>query len=217
MSESSAELIKKKYVLMAAPLVRNLEKRQFEAHYCATKEEALAKALELIPHGSVVTWGGVMSAGDIRLKDALMNGDCHVMDRDGAPTPEAKQEIMIKAFSADVFITSFNAVSEDGVLINIDGNGNRVAAICCGPKSVVAIVGMNKVCRTVDDALERARNVAAPLNCLRFGKTDTPCTKSGLCGNCTEPGCICSEICFFRMCHVPKRIKIILVGEDLGY
>lgn len=197
-------------------VVKALESRNMEAYYVKTKEEALAKALELIPEGSSISWGGTMSAQDIGLTDALHKGKYNVYDREQVETREEKEQIAHQALNCDFFIGSTNALSEDGVLVNVDGNANRVAAFAYGPKNVLLIVGMNKVVKTEADAMSRARNEAAPINAQRFG-VDTPCVKNGSCFNCKSPQCICCQILITRFSKVPKRTKIILIDENLGF
>lgn len=201
---------------LGARVVKALESRNMEAYYVKTKEEALAKALELIPEGSSVSWGGTMSAGEIGLLDAVRAGNYVVLDRDVKETREEQQEVMHQALNCDVFLGSTNAVTEDGILVNIDGNANRVAAYAYGPKTVLLIVGMNKVVKTEADAMSRAKNEAAPINAQRFG-IQTPCVKSGTCADCKSPECICCQILITRFSKVPKRTKVILVDENLGF
>jgi len=197
-------------------LVKNLRSRHFDAYYCKNKELALAKALEIIPNGGSVGWGGAMSAAEIGLQDAVRSGNYTALDRDKANSPEERFKIEIDSLSADVFVTGANAMSLDGQMVNIDGNGNRVAAIVYGPKIVLVIVGMNKVCDTLGDAVTRARTVAAPINMQRFMK-DTPCAVTGKCGDCKSEGCICNQILITRNCRPNGRIKFIVVGENLGF
>ena len=197
-------------------VVKALESRNMEAYYVKTKEAALAKALELIPEGSSISWGGTMSAQEIGLTDALHKGNYDVYDREQIETREEKEKIAHQALNCDFFIGSTNALSEDGVLVNVDGNANRVAAFAYGPKNVLLIVGMNKVVKTEADAMSRARNEAAPINAQRFG-VNTPCVKNGSCFNCKSPQCICCQILITRFSKVPKRTKIILVDENLGF
>lgn len=197
-------------------VVKALESRNMEAYYVKTKEEALEKALELIPEGSSISWGGTMSAQEIGLTDALHKGNYDLYDREQVETREEKEKIAHQALNCDFFIGSTNALSEDGVLVNVDGNANRVAAFAYGPKNVLLIVGMNKVVKTEADAMSRARNEAAPINAQRFG-VDTPCVKNGSCFNCKSPQCICCQILITRFSKVPKRTKIILVDENLGF
>ena len=207
---------RKKYFDKRGPiLVKNLESRHFEAYYCETKEKALEKALELIPKGATVGWGGAMSAQQIGLMDALNAGDYRAIDRDKCPTPEEKLQAAKDSLFADVFLTGANALSLDGQMVNIDGTGNRVAAIVYGPGTVLVIAGMNKVEDTLEAAIIRARTVAAPMNKQRF-PNQTPCEVTGACGDCKAEGCICNQILITRHCRPAGRIKFILVGEDLG-
>lgn len=202
--------------VLGARVVKALEARNMEAYYVKTKEEALEKALELIPEGSSVSWGGTMSAREIGLTKALHEGNYVVYDRDEKETREEKEEVAHQALNCDFFLGSVNALSEDGVMVNIDGNGNRVAAFVYGPQNVLLVVGMNKVVKTEADAMSRARNEAAPINAQRFG-IDTPCVKNGSCFDCKKPECICCQILITRYSRTAKRMKVILVDEDLGY
>ena len=205
------------YEKKGAQLVKNLQSRHFEAYYCATKDAALAKALELIPEGSSVGWGGTMSAAEIGLLDAIRNGNYKAIDRENCATAEEREQAQREAAFADVFLTSANGLSLDGQMVNIDGFGNRVAAIICGPKSVLVIVGMNKVTDTVEEAVKRARTVAAPMNKQRFNIDDTPCSVTGYCHDCKSEGCICNHIVITRHSRPAGRIKFIIVGEELGF
>lgn len=195
---------------------KNLQKRGFEAWYCEKKEDALAQALQLIPEGSSVSWGGCQSVAEIGLLDAVRSGNYQVIDRDTAKTPEERKALMKQGLLCDVFLTGTNAITEDGELVNIDGNGNRVAAMTFGPDSVIVIAGMNKLEKTVMDAANRARTVAAPINAQRFN-LQTPCQADGMCHDCNVPDCICSYIVRTRRCKPAGRIKVILVGETLGF
>lgn len=197
-------------------LVNHLKSRHFDAWYCATKEEALAKALELIPEGSTVGWGGAASAQQIGLTDALNRGNYHTIDRDRLATREEKEQAAKDCLFADYFLTGANALSMDGEMVNIDGNGNRVAAIIYGPKNVLVITGMNKVMDDLDAAVHRARTVAAPINKQRFDSS-TPCGVTGVCADCKSESCICNHIVVTRHCRPVGRIKFILVGENLGF
>lgn len=196
-------------------LVKNLQNRHFDAWYCDTKEDALAKVLELIPEGAKIGWGGVLSAQQIGLFDALRAGNYDLLDRDLCETAQEREQMMKDALFADVFLTGANGLSLDGQMVNIDGTGNRVGAIIYGPKKVIVIAGMNKVCDTLEEAVKRAREVAAPLNMMRFMK-DTPCAATGKCGDCKAEGCICNQIVITRHCRPVGRIQFVLVGEQLG-
>ena len=196
-------------------LVKNLRNRHFDAWYCDTKEEALQKVLELIPEGAKIGWGGVLSAQQIGLFDALRAGNYDLLDRDLCQTAEEREQMMKDALFSDVFLTGANGLTLDGQMVNIDGTGNRVGAIIYGPKKVIVIAGMNKVCDTLEEAVKRAREVAAPLNMMRFMK-DTPCAATGKCGDCKAEGCICNQIVITRHCRPVGRIQFVLVGEHLG-
>ena len=200
----------------AGKVIKNLARRNIEAFYCPTSREAVDKLLEMIPQGSSVTWGGSMSIRDIGIPAALADaGKYEVYDRDKAPDRAAATEIYLKAFSCDYYLSSANAITEDGVIVNIDGTGNRVAAITFGPRNVIFVIGMNKLTQNVDAALARARSLAAPVNTARFD-IQTPCKLDGVCHNCLSDDCICNYIHYLR--HSPKgKHKVILVGESLGY
>ena len=206
----------KRNQMLGAKIVKELTARNMEAYYTDSKEEALKKALELIPEGSSISWGGSMSVNEIGLKEAVCQGNYHVYNRDIAPTPEDKRKIELAAYDCDYFLTSANAITEDGIMINIDGHSYRVSSIAAGPRNVLMIIGMNKVTRDVDSAMSRARNEAAPINAQRFNLS-TPCCKTGACFDCKTPDTICCQILITRYSKTPQRIKVILVNEDLGF
>ena len=201
---------------LAARMIKQLQRRHMEAFYCPTATEAVEKVSSLIADGSSVTWGGSMTIRDMGIPDALrQRGTLNVLDRDLVETPEEKAEMYLRAFSADVYLSSANAISEDGVIVNIDGNGNRVAAITWGPKQVIFIIGVNKIAQTVEAALTRARSTASPINAARF-EIQTPCQVDGVCHNCNSADSICNYVHFLRNSPRGKH-KVILVGEDWGY
>lgn len=208
-------MIKKRYDKTGPVVAEAMKKRGFDAYYVSTAEEARAKALELIPEGSTVSWGGSVTIDQIGLKQAVIEGGYEVINRDEAKTPEERTEFMRKGLTCDVFLMSANAVSEDGQMVNIDGNGNRVAALCFGPKEVIVIAGMNKVAGSLEEAYVRARRFAAPVNAQRFD-FETPCSKTGMCADCLSLQCICSQMVVTRRTS-SGRIKVILVGDDLGF
>jgi L-lactate utilization protein LutB len=207
------ENIAKRNALLAQKVIRGLESRNMAGHWAASKEEALAVALSLIPEGSSVTMGGCMSAREIGLVDALKAGNYNFIDRDAYAD---KRAAMLAAYDADVFLASANAITEDGVIVNVDGNSNRVSAIAQGPRKVVFVVGMNKVRPDVDSALDRARHVAAPINAQRFGLS-TPCSKTGACADCKSPDTICCQILITRFSRHAGRIHVVLVNDALGF
>jgi hypothetical protein len=198
-------------------LVKALKSRYFEAAYLDDIPAAAEKVFSLIPKDHVVSWGGSMTAGAMDICAEADNRGYKVINRDAAKTPEEKIELMRQALLCDTFIMGTNALSEDGQLVNIDGNGNRVAALCYGPRQVIVVMGINKVVKTLDDAIARARNQAAPLNAQRFPSIKTPCNSSGICANCKIPDSICSHIVITRLCKPAGRIKVILIGQELGF
>lgn len=199
-------------------IIKNLKKRNMEGIYCATKEDALHQALSYITEGSVVSWGGSESVKEIGLMDAIMSGSYTIIDRSLAKSYDEQREVFSKAVLADYYLMGTNAITLDGELINIDGTGNRVAALSYGPKHIIMIVGMNKVVCNVQEGIHRTRNIASPANTIRLG-LETPCSKTGRCGDCYGDNSICSQIVVTRRqsAIMKDRIKVILVGEDVGY
>lgn len=198
---------------LGAQLIKNLAKRNMTGYYAHSAKEALDIALTLIPEAASVTMGGCQSAIDIGLVDALKIGNYHYIDREAAAD---KRAAMLQAYDADVFLASCNAITKDGILVNIDGNSNRVSALAYGPKKVVMIVGMQKVTSDVDSAVKRARNEAAPINATRLGCA-TPCTKTGSCMDCLTPDTICCQFLLTRYSRHTDRIHVILVDENIGF
>lgn len=201
---------------LANTIIKNMHKKNLEGYYCATSAEAVEKALSLMPEGSSITWGGSMSVIECGLMDAIHQKNYELIDRDEAKTPEEARVMYAKQVMADYYLMSTNAITTDGELVNIDGRANRVACLCWGPQNVIVIAGMNKVANSIEDAVKRVRNFAAPPNTVRLNK-NTPCSQTGRCGDCYSPDCICSQIVITRRSSSPNRIKVILVGEELGY
>ncbi|MDR2526695.1 MAG: lactate utilization protein [Rickettsiales bacterium] len=192
-----------------------LEARNFSPYYVNTKEEARNLSLSLIPEKHVVSWGGSMSIDEIGLLDEVKK-KYKVIDRDVAKTIEERKQLMRQALLCDTYLCGSNAISESGEIVNVDGNGNRVSAMLYGPNSVIIVAGVNKIVKTLDDAISRARNIAAPTNAQRFD-IKTPCIKTGTCFNCNSDDCICCDIVIMRRCKEKNRIKVIIVGENLGF
>ena len=207
------ENITKRNELLAQKVMKGLESRNMTGYYAADKKEALEKALGLIPEGSTVTMGGGMSVHEIGLVKALKEGNYNFIDRDEM---KDKRAAMLAAYDADFFLMSANAMTEDGIIVNIDGNANRVSALAQGPRKVIVIAGMNKICDDVDGAMKRARNVAAPINAQRLGLS-TPCAKTGSCMNCKSPDTICCQFLITRFSRHAGRIHVILVNDTLGF
>lgn len=209
---------KKNYALLAETVMKNLEKRNMEACYCDTKEEALEKACSYLSEGCSVSWGGSATLHSIGLIDYLTanEGTYTLYNRFACKTAEEKREMYAKGTLSDVYFMSSNALTKDGILVNMDGSGNRVASLAYGPNMVVLVIGMNKVTSTVEDAVHRIEMQAAPINTVHLN-LDTPCTKTGTCIHCKSKSCICCNLAITRYNRVDGRIKVILVGEDLGY
>ncbi|MDR2708834.1 MAG: lactate utilization protein [Elusimicrobiota bacterium] len=203
---------------LSVSLIAALESRHFEAYYCPTKTDALNKALSLIAPKTSVCWGGSETIGEIGLIDELRKRDQNVLlDVDKPNSKEEREQVKRNGFFADNFLMSSNAITEDGQLVNVDGFGNRVASLIFGPKSVIVVAGMNKVCADLESAISRARHYAAPLNSTRLEIQGTPCMATGKCCDCKSPNCICAQIVITRFCKGDRRIKVILVGQSLGY
>ena len=207
------ENIRKRNELLAEKVMKGLESRNMTPYYAADKEAAKVLALSIMPEGSSISMGGAMSAYEIGLVDAIKAGNYSFIDRDAIAD---KRSALLAAYDADFFLSSANAITEDGVLVNIDGNANRVSCIAQGPKHVIFIIGMNKVCDDIDGAMKRARNVAAPINSQRFG-LQTPCCKTGSCMDCKSPDTICCQFLITRYSKHPGRIHVILVNDELGF
>ena len=204
------------YDKLGASVVKALESRHFESYYCPTAEAAKEKVLSLIPEGKSVGWGGSMTLDETGILPAIKIGNYEKIDRDNAKTPQERKELMLKALTADYFMMSANAISKDGVIYNLDGNGNRAAAMVYGPENVIVVAGLNKIAASQEDELLRTRNCAAPMNAQRFD-IKTPCKTTGECANCKCVDSICANFVITRLCRPAGRIKVILVGEDFGF
>ena len=212
-----SEVLKKTYEIQANTVIKALEKRNMKGYYCPDCTSAIKLAEELVPAGSTVSFGGSVSLSESGVMDMLKKrSDIHLIDRSKAKTPEETKQMYRDSFSSDVYFMSTNAITLDGELMNIDGNGNRVAALIYGPDKVVMIVGMNKLVSTVEDGINRVSDIAAPANGVRLNK-QTPCATTGFCHDCFSPECMCSHTVITRRCFTPDRIHVILVGETLGY
>ncbi len=206
----------KSYENAANTIIDNLKRRQMEGYYCATAEEAMDKILSLMPEGSSIGWGGSMTLGEIGFYDAIQGKGYDVIDRSLVKTPADQKAVNARLHVANFFFMSTNAITMDGQLVNIDGRGSRLAYLCYGPDNVIVVAGMNKVVADVDSGIKRIRTTAAPANTVRLNRK-TPCAVTGHCGNCLSPDCICAQTVITRFSPVPGRIKVILVGQELGY
>lgn len=204
------------YENQAATIIKKLNMRKMEGYYCKNVEEAKAKMLELIGNEKkTVGYGGSMTLDENGFKDSVTAAGHELIIRENYKTPEEEKELKSKLTNADFFLMSTNAITLDGELVTIDGRGNRVSYLIYGPDNVIVIAGMNKVVSTVEDGYRRIRNIATPPNCNRLD-CKTPCATTGKCGECFTDS-ICCEFVTTRMSRVPNRIKVILVGETLGY
>ena len=205
----------------------NLRKNNMETFIVKTREEAKALALSMIPEGAVCASGGSVTLGECGIIDAVKAGNYTYLDRNApALTAEEKEEMMLRAQTCDVYLSSSNAITEDGELYNVDGNSNRVSNLLFGPKTVIFVAGINKIVKDLDEAVVRVKTIAAPLNCKRLG-CDTYCAKTGKCislvqgGNmpkgCNSDGRICVNFTVMARQRKKDRVKVILVEESLGY
>lgn len=204
------------YRNQAESIIARLKQRKMDAYYCADVEEAKKKVVELLGEGrKSVAYGGSMTIDENGFKDAITAAGHELVVRENATTPEELKKVKADTVNADAFIMSTNAITLDGELINIDGRGNRVSFLIYGPESVIIVAGMNKVVSDVQSGIARARNMAAAPNTVRLSRK-TPCAQTGVCGDCLNYS-ICSQIVITRTSIIKDRIKVILVGEELGY
>ena len=209
--------IEQRYSKLGPLAVKALKSRSFDAYYFDETSDAAEKIISLIPKDHTVSWGGSMTMSALGIPERLAKEGYNLIDRDKAATPEDRFEAMRRALLCDTFLSGTNAISEDGQLVNIDGNGNRVAAMIFGPGQVIIAAGMNKVVKTLGDAVVRARTIAAPANVQRFKSLKTPCNETGSCADCLSSDTICSFFVTTRFCKPAGRIKVVLIGKDLGF
>ena len=208
---------KEAYKIQAQTIIKALKKRGMDGVFCETAEEALTEVKKLIHDGSTVSFGGSMTLNEAGIMPWLQqNENITLFDRSKCTNPEEVKQVYHKALSADYYLMSTNAITLDGELVNIDGTGNRVAALIYGPENVIVVAGMNKVAIDIEDAYKRVKNIASPPNCIRLNRK-TPCAVTGKCGDCFGTESICSQTVITRRSAVEGRIKVILVGEELGY
>ncbi|MCW6075971.1 lactate utilization protein [Clostridium sporogenes] len=197
--------------------IKNLNSRNMEGYYINNIDQLFKKLKELIPEGSIVGVGDSMTLFEAGVIDFLRSGNFNFLDKyQDKLTSDEKRKIYINNFSTDTFICSTNAITESGELYNIDGNGSRVAPMIYGPKQVILIVGINKIVKNIEEAESRVRSYAAPIDAKRLNK-DTPCTKLGYCVDCKSPNRICNDFVVIRGQFIKGRIKVLILGENLGY
>ena len=197
-------------------IIANLKKRNMEGYFYEDSASCVRAILDMIPDGSSISWGGSASVQESGMMDALKNGNYELIDRSLAKTPEEQREIYGRTVMSDYYFMSTNAITYEGELVNIDGNGNRVACLIHGPRHVIIIAGMNKITTTLEGAFERARTMACPPNAVGLDKK-SPCAATGKCGDCLSPDCFCNQIVVTRRSGHTGRIKVFLVAEDLGF
>ncbi|OEF99879.1 hypothetical protein BHF71_01520 [Vulcanibacillus modesticaldus] len=213
MDENVAFVIEKK----VERTIKNLEKNNMHGYFVQNEEEVLNKIEELMNEGDTVSVGGSMTLFETGVIELLRSGKYNFLDRYQAGlTPEQIKEIYRKTFFADVFLTSSNAITEDGELYNVDGRGNRVAAMIYGPDKVIVVVGINKIVKDLDGAIMRNRRIAAPANTKRLDRK-TPCVKVGYCMDCNSADRICNEYVLIKRQPTAGRIHVIIVNKELGY
>ena len=219
MSENT--YVKERNKKLSEKVIKALQKRHFDALYCENAIEALNKITQLVTKEETISWGGSVTLEQTGIIKHLVENGYNVINRDSAKTPEEKAQLLRKGLLCDTFLMSSNAISEDGQLVNIDGTGNRVAALCYGPKRIIVVAGMNKIVKNVQDALTRARNRAAPVNMQRINAVmshrETPCSYTGSCADCLSEDSICAQIVITRLCKPAGKITVLLVNEELGY
>ena len=206
----------KNYENLAATVIKNMAKRQMEGYYAKDKKEALELLISMIPNGSSIGYGGSASLSEADVLQTLDSPKYRLIKREEAKTAEDTERVFREILFADFFLMSSNAITVDGELVNVDGRGNRIAFLTYGPKNVILLCGMNKITADVDTAIKRIKALAAPMNAVRLNRS-TPCATTGVCGDCQSPDCICANTIITRRSHVKNRIKVILVGEELGF
>lgn len=201
---------------LAQEIIKSLEIRNMEGYYCKSSKDCVDKILSMIPENSSISWGGSMSIQECGLMTAIRRGKYNLIDRKAAKTPTEQRQMYSKIVLSDYYIMSSNAVTMDGMLVNVDDVGNRVACLIAGPSNVIVVIGRNKIVETIECAKSRISNIAAPANTQRLHK-NTPCSVTGKCENCFSVDCICSQSVITRRSDIKGRIKVFLVNEILGY
>lgn len=206
----------KSYANTANTIIENLKKRNMNGYYCQDAAQARELLEKLIPEQSTVTWGGSETLNETGIMDMLKEKNFRLIDRKNASTPEEARKLYGEIVTADYFLTGTNAITLDGELVNVDGNGNRVACLITGPSNVIVVTGINKVTATEEDAIRRVRSIAAPPNSIRVG-ANTPCSKTGRCADCQSSDCICCQTVITRRSRVKDRITVVIIGESFGF
>ena len=205
------------YEVLANQIKKKLEIRNFEVIICEDKEESKEKAFSMIKKDHSIGFGGSVTVEDVGIVEALYDDGFEIFDRNKEETLEDKEEMMRKSLTSDYFLTSFNGISKNGEVVNIDRRGNRVAAITYGPQYVYSFVGINKIYGNLDSTIEMVKNHTAPLNVQNLGDLKTPCRYTGVCADCQSEGSICCTVAVTRRSYEKGRIVIFLILEELGF
>lgn len=201
----------------AQTVIKKLERHNIEGHWAPTSADAVALVRSWMADGDSVTWGGSETFKESGMKAALDEAGCYrMLDRTTATTADAQRAMWCDRTSADWFFMSANALTVGGELVNIDGNSDRLSLLLHGPEHVVVLVGMNKLVADVDAGFKRIRTTTCPLNAARL-HTNTPCEVAGVCSECHSERCMCCQMVVTRHSRHAGRIKVVLIGENLGY
>ena len=211
------EIIRKHKGIIGNSVVEALARKGYQAEFLPDETAARERLIGLIPEKASVGFGGSMTVKHMDIKGELEKKGCVFYDHGVAKDPAEAEELCRKQLSCDVFLSSANAITMDGCLYNVDGKGNRVAAMIFGPGEVIVTAGINKIVPDIDAARERVGGYAAPLNNLRFNLTENPCTKTGVCMDCSSPTRICNITTILHRCPKGAKIRVLIVGEPLGF
>lgn len=204
------------FATAAEGIIKHLEKRGMEGYFFEDSASCADAIISSIPDDSIISWGGSESIKESGLMDRIQKGNYKLIDRMTATSPEESRNLYAQAVLSDYYLMSSNAVTLQGELVNIDGNGNRVACLIHGPKNIIMVVGMNKIVTDIAAGIERVRNFASPPNAKRLNR-QTPCNATGHCNDCLSPDCMCNQIVITRRSGIKGRIKVYFVAEELGY
>lgn len=210
----SLEILNKTKILRT---IEALKKNNIEGIFLENETEIFSFLKSLLKENSTIGFGGSKTLEQLGILDFLREGNYNLLDRARPDlSSEEIEKILKECFFADYYFSSSNAITENGEIYNVDGNGNRVAAITYGPKKVFLIVGVNKIVKNVEEAIERNRNISAPANCIRL-KRNTPCSKIGYCVECRAEDRICNTYVLMKHQRFKDRITVIFLNKSLGY
>ncbi len=197
-------------------IISKLEARDMEGYYFDSAHDAVEYVKNLVAPGSSVAFGGSETLKETGILNLLKSGSYTVYDRADAKTPQENRQMYANHTLSDYFFMSSNAITYDGILVNIDGTGNRAACLIHGPEYVIVVAGVNKLVDTLDSAIERVKNIAAPPNAIRLNR-NTPCKELGKCVECLKEDCMCCNTVITRKSYKKGRIKVLLINDSFGY